>query len=240
MNNFNEWNLIELAEVGSTNDEIKKYCQQPKQKTVIRANSQTAGRGRRGRSWITKDGNLFFSLALEFPLKNLGHLVSVSALSLALSIQKLNPAADVKLKWPNDVLLNDAKVSGILLEKGEGEYIIIGIGVNIVDSPKDSELIYKSTSLAEEGISSTREDFLQIYMQIFEKNLLELKEYGFALLREKWLKLAKNIGKNIIIKQNEKEEKGVFVGIDENANLLLQNPEKIKKILVGDVFYDEK
>jgi BirA family biotin operon repressor/biotin-[acetyl-CoA-carboxylase] ligase len=239
MKTLDGWTYYHYDELGSTNDKIADFCTTPKQRFIVCCKSQTAGRGRRGRSWLSLQNNLFFSLAFEFNLCYIGHLVIISALSLAQSISELDSHADISLKWPNDVLLNNAKVSGILLEKGKGEYIIIGIGVNISASPDDRDMLYPTVSLAEAGIKTTPQDFLSLYIKHFNSCLRTLENYGFAPLKEKWLSLAGHLGKEICVKQENTVIRGIFCGIDDNARLLLKTPNAEQKIMVGDIFYIE-
>lgn len=234
-----DWKYFEFKEVGSTNDKIREYCQSEGQCVVVRADTQTAGRGRWGRSWQSAAGNLFFSAAFEFDIKEAGKLAFICSLSLLQALKKIAPSADILLKWPNDVLLNGAKVSGILLEKGEGNYIIAGIGVNVAVAPKVENAVYKITSLADAAIKTTAPELMLLFMESFSQNLSLLQTKGFAVLRTEWLKYAKNLGKEIIVRQNGKEWKGVFAGIDEDAVLLMQTPAGVRKILAGDVFFEE-
>ncbi len=234
------WQIITLGKVGSTNDEIKKYCTEKGKYVVLRAIKQTSGRGRRGRSWCSIEGNLFFSLALEMPLSKLGMLVVIASLSLHQVIKNLNSQAEVKLKWPNDVLLDGAKVSGMLLEKGPLDYIIVGIGVNIAKHPDNAEMLYPTTSLQEAGIHITAEEFMAQYLQKFEQNMELLQAGKDDILRNQWLKCAKGVGEKIAVRQEEGEQSGIFRGIDENAHLLLEKANEICHIRVGDVFYIEK
>lgn len=234
-----EWKYFEFKEVGSTNDKIREYCQSEGQCVVVRADTQTAGRGRWGRSWQSAAGNLFFSAAFEFDIKEAGKLAFICSLSLLQALKKIAPSADILLKWPNDVLLNGAKVSGILLEKGEENYIIAGIGVNVAVAPKVENAVYKITSLADAAIKTTAPELMLLFMESFSQNLSLLQTKGFAVLRTEWLKYAKNLGKEIIVRQNGKEWKGVFAGIDEDAVLLMQTPAGVRKILAGDVFFEE-
>ena len=117
--------------------------------------------------------------------------------------------------------------------------MIIGIGVNVAASPKVENAVYKITSLAEANIKITAQNLLRLFMDSFSQNLSLLQTQGFAVLRKEWLKNAKNLGKEIIIRQNGKEEKGRFVGIDEYAALLMETSQGVKKILAGDVFFEE-
>lgn len=234
------WQIYALPETSSTNDAIKEYCNQKGQYIALRAVKQTAGRGRLGRKWQSLDGNLFFSMALEISLKNLGMLIVCASLSLWQTIKKMQPSASVCLKWPNDVLLNGAKVSGMLLEKGSDEYIIIGIGVNIVQHPDSAEMLYPTTSLAKAGINTTAQDFMMQYLQQFSHNFERMQNGEEALLRQQWTACAKGVGRKISVRQGQTEQIGIFKGIDENAHLLLEKENEICHIRVGDVFYIEK
>ena len=227
--------IMQFAEVGSTNDTAAEYADVAGKRLVITAKRQTAGRGRRGRKWQSLDGNLFFSLLLEFPLKELGKLIMAATLGLAETVRFFAPEAKVQIKWPNDVLINNAKVSGMLLEKGAGEYMIIGIGVNTAQSPNSAEMLYPTTSLREAGITVTAADFLQQFLPTFAANIAR----EAADLRQEWLQNAKGIGEKITVKQNGGEQNGIFEGIDDNADLILRIGDKKQKILAGDVFYTE-
>ena len=234
-----KWVYYLFDEVGSTNDVIKDYCGESGKYVAVVAESQTLGRGRLGRNWKSPKGNLFFSLAFEYELQRAGELAFAASLSLLQAVKKIAPFADIRLKWPNDVLLNNAKMSGILLEKGPEKYMIIGIGVNVAASPEIDNAVYKITSLDDAGIKITALKILRLFMESFSQNLSLLQTNGFAVLREKWLENAKNLGKEITVRQSGKEEKGIFAGIDENAALLLKTPAGTKRILAGDVFFEE-
>lgn len=236
---IDKWIYYIFDEVGSTNDVIKQYSSKSGKYIVVYAKKQTAGRGRRGRNWESPRGNLFFSMAFEYELQRAGELAFACSLSLLQAVKKIAPYADIKLKWPNDVLLNNAKMSGILLEKGAEKYMIVGVGVNVAASPKIENAVYDITSLADADIKIKQQELLHLFMESFSQNLSLLQANGFAVLREKWLENAKNLGKEIIVRQNGTKEKGIFKGIDENAALLMETPAGVKKILAGDVFFEE-
>lgn len=237
MAKIGDWDYLFYKTLSSTNDEAQKYCLVPNKKTVIRAEKQTAGRGRRGRIWQSNPGNLFFSLALEFELKNIGQLVLISALSVAQTLEKTGVSQNIKLKWPNDVLLDGKKISGILIEKSNGNYLIVGIGVNIVSAPENKAILYPTTSLAESGINCSAEDFLREFMLKFEQNLTLSKQNKREYLQNEWLKRAYNLGEKIIVRGEKNDETGTFSGIDKDMCLLLKQDNIIKRILVGDVFF---
>ena len=229
---INNWQWLDLEKTASTNDDAKAK----KSQIIITARTQTNGRGRRGRSWESLDGNLFLSISLSWNIKYLAHLVFISSLSLAQTIKELSPDANIDLKWPNDVLLNESKVSGILLEKGEDNFIVVGIGVNIKASPKDKKLIYPATSLKQAGIKTDRIKFLKNYMNFFDANLTKT----FDVIKKDWLSMSNGLNREIVIRNDDLIRIGTFIGIDENANLLLKTKNGIETILTGDVFYQSK
>ena len=236
------WERFDFAETTSTNDEVKKLCEteQGGKKLMVTAARQTAGRGRRGRSWISMDGNLFVSFGVEVEPRTLGQITFVIGLSLLEAIRHFAPKIDVKLKWPNDVLVNGSKISGILLEKAAGNYLVVGVGVNVASAPQGEGISYAITSLKEAGITTDKESFLQVFAKVFDERLSELKSKGFAPIREAWLNNAKNLGQKITVNMEHESKEGKFLGIDENGALLLEREGKTEKIYAGDIFYLEE
>lgn len=235
---YENWLVYDYDEVTSTNDVIKDLCCKGGQKIAVFAKRQSAGRGRLGRKWQSLEGNLFLSLAVEVAPQFLSLLALICGLTLWQIIQHLQPVAKARIKWPNDVLLNGAKVCGILLEKGPLDYIIVGIGVNVAQSPSTDAVIYPTTSLKEEGIEVKIETLMKLYLQQLDFNLsLEQQKNGRKNLRKQWLQAAKGYDETIVVRQNNQEICGIFKGIDENGYLLLENGGKICQIRAGDVFY---
>lgn len=238
MEKIADWQWFDYAELGSTNDEAKLLTKEAKgHKYIVTAQKQTSGRGRRGKSWVGLDGNLFMSLGVEAELKDFGPMIFVVSLSLLETIRRLSPDVDVKLKWPNDVLVNSRKVSGILLEKGEGKYLVIGIGVNITAAPQIDGLIYPTVSLREAGINTDRLTVLKQYIGIFDANWQAWKSSGFEKIRQRWLAEVKGLGCEIKVHTEKEDKTGIFSGIDENGIMLLENNGRIEKIYAGDIFY---
>lgn len=237
MANLENWDWIDYKEIGSTNDAVRLLTNDTKgHRYVVTTKTQTGGRGRRGRSWVGLEGNLFMSQAVEIDLKNMGPVVFIVSLSLLEAIRKISPHIDIKLKWPNDVLVNSCKVSGILLEKGEGDYLIIGMGVNVKASPQIEGLIYPATSLNEAGIETTRLTVLKEYLQRFNANWQSWQEQGFVEIKQRWLADAKSLGEEIIVHTETEDKVGIFSGLDDNGILLLESGGKIEKIYAGDIF----
>ncbi len=229
------WNWFDFEELESTNDKAAAFSQRPPAPFyVVTAKRQTKGRGRRGREWISQDGNLFMSVGLPFAIKDIGHLVFIVSLSLFSEIPLF-------LKWPNDLLAANQKISGILLEKGENNYIIAGIGVNIVSAPDlGKEASYRSSSLKALGIQADRTEILKYFLHEFDWYLHLWKEQGFASVKKIWLENVHGLGEEIVVNGEKEKVTGIFLGVDENGLLLLENNNKVMKIFAGDVVYIQK
>lgn len=229
---FNDkWQHIRYEEVTSTNDIAKNYanCHTP---IIITAGKQTAGRGRCGRNWQSLKGNLFFSQLIPnyIPVTNLVFIVS---LSIAETLQEIIDE-DIIIKWPNDILVNRKKISGILIETYENS-IIIGIGINLTSHPDLVDTIYPATDLQSLGYVLLPDDFLQNYIRHFDKNIA-ICSSGFSAIRQKWLEFAKYINSPIKVRCSDYIKEGIFKGIDEQGFLLLEQENTIIKIAAGDVF----
>lgn len=237
VNYIEDWACFELEEVGSTNDEAKAMSKDDIDKLVVTAKRQLSGRGRRGHEWVSMEGNLFASFALKIDPRHIGVLSFIFSLSIFDMLKRFDSELDIKLKWPNDVLVYNRKISGILIEKGEGEYFIVGIGINIVNYPKNVNLKYDATCLKNINIQKDRNEILREYINILNRNLEQWKNFGFEKIKDNWLKNAKNLGQEIVVKFDNNEIKGIFIGVDENGYLLLEKNGQVEKIYAGDVFY---
>ena len=225
----------EAAEVVSTNDAVKELIKE-NEKVVLSAIEQTGGRGRRGRKWLSIKGNLYFTLSLEIKPQELSRYICMIGLSVAKTVKKFSETADIKIKWPNDVFLNNKKLTGILLENIKDNLYAVGIGVNIVGSPKIEDMPYQATSLKEAGISVERTTFLKEYLQTLSDIIEEYQKKGFDIIREKWLALAYNLGKEVTIHNESRQKKGIFLTLDENGYLILKTDKGKERIIAGDLF----
>ena len=155
------FHVIALSEVDSTNKYACELASSGQDKVWIVAERQTGGRGSRGRKWSSLSGNLFASLLLQNPADpvHLHELTFVAALALRSAIHELsNGQVNAGLKWPNDVLIAGKKCAGILLEGSQtpaGRYVVIGVGVNCEQSPKQTA--WPSTSLSAVGIKANKD-----------------------------------------------------------------------------------
>lgn len=217
--------------IGSTNAEALALARAGDAGSLwVVADEQTAGRGRRGRSWHSPPGNLYATLLLVdvcAPARA-PQLSLVAALALADALAAaVPPLADaIALKWPNDVLLRDAKLAGILVE-GEtlpdGRFAAaIGIGVNCAAHPPDAA--YPATDLAREGYTLRPGELFASLSEAMRGRLVAWDAGGgFATTRRDWLVRAAHLGQPIILRGQQQRE-GVFAGIDGEGRLLLRAP----------------
>ena len=197
--------------------------------TVVMAESQTAGRGRYGRTWQSPKGNLYMSLVLTDMGKNNYALPFLTAVAVADSL----PGYDVSLKWPNDVLLSGKKLAGILIEKADDK-LVVGIGVNVMTSPLEG-VLYPTANL--EGRLRPMTLAKRILLQY--NTLLDLLDKkGFKEIRKRWLEYATGLHKPISIHLADAEFQGIFKGIDAKGALLLKQKSGTRTLNVGDVFFN--
>lgn len=229
------WAWYEAPSIGSTNDAIKKW-NKDKFPAILSAVKQTGGKGRRGRTWLSVEGNLYFTFSEQIDLHELSRFVCIIGLALAKTVKKFEPKADVKIKWPNDVFLAHKKLSGILIENISDNLWAIGIGVNIEGAPQIIDMPYQATSLLDNDIKTDRIAFLKAYFKQYEEDLLTYRQQGFGVLKDEWLRLALNLNQEITIKNDEKSQKGVFLTLDDNGYLILKTEDKAERIIAGDLF----
>jgi BirA family biotin operon repressor/biotin-[acetyl-CoA-carboxylase] ligase len=245
------YRCVHFAEAGSTNDDAKQLAADgAPEGTLIWADVQTAGRGRRGRVWQSPVGNLYMSLVLrpQAPLSDFGQIGFVAGLAIAEAISYLlRPKGGVACKWPNDVLIGGQKVAGLLLES-EGRidvqaqdrgWLVLGIGVNVASYPSDVE--YPATSLAAAGRSFPVGDVLSAVCDRFDAWYATWRNQGFEPLRSAWLKRAAGVGGPITVRLEDRVLDGHFAGLDEDGALLLHSAGTADtdplRVTAGDVFF---
>lgn len=238
--------LVALAQTGSTNDEAKSLAANgAADGTVVWAREQTAGRGRRGREWVSPAGNLYLSMLLRpgRPPVESAQLSFVAAVALGDAIAEFLPGhAELNCKWPNDVLVNGRKVAGILLESSGAatgqatDWVVVGCGVNIAGHPPDT--LYPATDLAAEGASAASvEAVLEHFLESFFRWRDRWMEAGIAPVRAAWLARAAGLGRDITVRLPHREIRGRFVDMDRDGALLLEGPGGVREtISAGDVF----
>lgn len=237
-----------LDRVDSTNAEAMRLAPSLSGPTWIMARQQTAGRGRRGRAWSDPPGNFAATLVLR-PQGNpadAARLSFVAALAVHDALRRLcGPQLNVALKWPNDVLLNGGKLSGILLESiGAGasiQALAIGIGVNLAAAPDAAAVepgALRPVSLqGETGLTVTPDDFLSALAAAFDDWHRQMRDFGFAPIRAAWLARAAMLGETITARTGTAEIAGRFDGIDETGALILTGPRGRQAIPAADVHF---
>jgi BirA family biotin operon repressor/biotin-[acetyl-CoA-carboxylase] ligase len=231
--------LIVHDTIGSTNSEAAALGRQGQSKLVwIVAKEQTAGRGRRGNVWISKPGNLYASLLLPgIPSGSAGALAFVACLAVHDALLALAPALAprLKLKWPNDVLLDGAKLAGILIE-AELDWAVIGAGINCAHHPGDTE--QRAISLTSAGAPLPVEAvFAQLSKTMFARLSQWAQGAGFSAIRADWLQHAAGVGEDIRVRLPSKELAGQFQGLDETGHLLLRLSDgTVEAVSSGEVF----
>lgn len=230
--------LARLDAVDSTNAEARRHAEGGEGGPLwITAARQTAGKGRRGRSWETGEGNLAATLLLtpKVPPAKAAQLSFAAALAVAETVVHFAPQAAVTVKWPNDVLAGGRKISGILLE-GAGNALAVGIGVNLAHHSEGTE--FPATSLAALGvIPPTPQDALVVLAARFAHWQAAWEADGFEPLRAAWMARAGGLGQPIRARLPHEERHGAFEGIDATGALLLREPGGVSAITAGEVFF---
>lgn len=233
---------ISLGDVGSTNDEARTRLDMlaggPYVVTGVR---QLSGRGRRGRNWVSPAGNVYASFALtpEAPLSRYPELSFVAALAVSdAALGFVHEAVRVRCKWPNDVLIDGAKVSGILLETAQADRhtaVIVGIGVNVASRPADTP--YAATAVTEHAPDATSEQVFAALAEALAARIGRWEREGFAAIRQAWLERADGLGEPVVARLSDREVHGRFVDLAPDGALMLENDlGDMVRIAAGDVF----
>ena len=235
------YRLVSRDTVESTNNEVKRLAADgdADEWTLVWARTQTAGRGRLGRSWESPEGNLYCSLLLKpaCPPGQAAEIGFVAGLAVYDAIGSLvQPGLEAWCKWPNDVLLGDAKVAGILLETLGSDSLVVGIGINVAHYPEATD--FPATSLSEQGSSEvTVEDMLEAFSRHFLTWYNRWRDEGFAPVRSHWLRRARGLDEEITVRLPGETVTGVFTGLDDDGTLILEGPDGDRRIAAGDVFF---
>lgn len=234
-----------LDSVDSTMAEAARRARDIERPTWIMAHTQTAARGRRGRSWVVPEGNLSATLIFRPEATSAEaakrSFLAANALYAALAIYV--PAEKLSLKWPNDVLLSGGKVAGILLESsGQGpfvDWLSIGVGVNLKHIPQGvTDASFAPTSLAAvSGKIIKPQDFLATLADAYATQEAKLLRLGFGRIREDWLRNAARLGEVITARTGREDVTGIFDTIDSDGNLVLITGTGPRAISAADVFF---
>jgi len=233
-----QFDIRQIAETASTNDDVRAAAEQgAAEGIVIWALSQKSGRGRDGRVWQSPEGNLYFSVLLrpKCEARDFGQYSFVASLAIGEALAGFLPQARIELKWPNDVLVEGKKISGILLEAGEG-FLIAGMGVNVAVTPDNP--LYPATSLRGQCAYIPIETALSAILEKLDFWAEKLAVEGFAPIRAAWLAMAKKGPMQARLPRQQAKINGEFGGLDEAGNLILILPDQTRQIIVSaDIFF---
>lgn len=214
-----------VAETGSTNaDMLALATAGADEGSWLRAERQTAGKGRHGRVWVSPPGNLYATTLVRLrpadpPAATLALVASV-ALDEVTGMFLYERCSSLVLKWPNDLLLNDVKLSGILLERS-GDAVVIGIGFNLMHHPELQDR--PTTSLAAQGIVVEPATFLDALVEAFGRWLGRWRQEGLSPVRARWLKRAHPIGTALTANLPDGTSvQGLFDGLGPDGALTLR------------------
>lgn len=233
--------FIIVDSLESTNDYIKTSMESRQGYILCLAEHQSAGRGRRGKSWISPYGkNLYLSVGFNFErgFEALNGLSLVVGIAVARSIADLGLAA--KLKWPNDVWIEKKKVAGILVEvdgeQGGPLRLVVGLGVNVNMKPCDAEIDQPWTSLATElGRIVDRSALAASLVGNLLTLMEQFKQRGFVGMKEEWQEFDGVSGSRVTLANQDKEEQGICRGVDHRGYLLLESDGKIQAFSGGEL-----
>jgi BirA family transcriptional regulator, biotin operon repressor / biotin---[acetyl-CoA-carboxylase] ligase len=237
--------LIVHDTLDSTNSEALRLARSGEQGPLwIVARDQTAGRGRRGRAWISAPGNLATSLLFVVPATpavaaTLGFVASLAVLD---ACKGLAPDIAFSLKWPNDVLADRGKVAGLLLEseaQGPLVAVVIGFGLNLASAPPG--MAFPAQSLAALGHPVTADEMFAGLTDAWVSRIMLWNDgRGFDVIREAWLAQAAGIGQAISVRTGDRVESGIFETLDEQGRLILRKSDgTMRAISAGDVYFGD-
>lgn len=238
--------LSQLGSVASTNDEVRRLADGGATGPLwVRADHQTQGRGRRGRTWASAAGNLYLSglFTLSCSPQTAANLSFVTALAVAQALESYIAPSLIVLKWPNDILVDGGKLSGILLESWPsplGLQIAIGIGVNLHTRPDvDSQSITCVAANLRAGAPPLNPTTMGVaVINAFHDWLKIWQVQGFAPIRAAWLARAKGVGERVVARLPQGELEGQFEGLGEEGALLLRLPTGERRAITsGEVFF---
>lgn len=208
---------------------------------VIQALRQTAGRGRHGRNWDSPEGNLYVSVLLRphCPPQQACYYSFAAAMAVYDVIAEVRGDAELQFKWPNDVMIEGKKISGILLEtagieNGIVDWIVVGVGINVAYHPEWT--LYPTTCLNKEGCEAPLETVLNGFLRSLHRWDMTLRRDGFGPVRRAWLADARR--GHVRVKLPSGEAEGLFCGLDETGGLILRLADGVEKVIqAGDVFF---
>ncbi|MGX2969034.1 biotin--[acetyl-CoA-carboxylase] ligase [Ursidibacter sp. B-7004-1] len=226
-------------EIDSTNEFLLKQLHTLPSGSICLAESQTAGRGRRGRQWYSPLGqNLYFSMLWHYPQQNdnLSSLSLVVALVIAETFQQIG-IEQIQIKWPNDIYYQGKKMGGILIESKidrSGVHLVIGIGLNLAMNTIDPSIVTQAWA----DLSTYHLDRNQLATQLaysLQKTLNEYPQHSFSDYLARWHQFDCFYQKNVKLITPTQEIIGISQGVNEKGELLLQQGDKTQPFAIGEI-----
>lgn len=239
--------IISTITTTSTNNNAISIAENVTEGTVVITESQTEGRGRRGRNWVSPFGmGLYFSIILKpvLPVAKLPRMTILIGVAIANALKKFNIFP--QLKWPNDIILNEKKIGGVLSElfvEGDiAKYVVVGVGLNVHtrsdDFPEEIRKIAGSI-FTETGKSFSRLKILTACLseidnayKFFVKNSGDLGEFAHS-----WNEIAWKKGEEVLITTGKEKELCKIIGLREDGVLLVEQGKKLKEVFVGEILF---
>lgn len=237
-----EGRVTVLPVIDSTNQYLMERLDQLQSGDACVAEYQQAGRGRRGRQWFSPFGaNLYLSMFWRLeqgPAAAIG-LSLVIGIVMAEVLRKLG-AEGVKVKWPNDLYLNDRKLAGILVEltgkTGDAANVVIGAGINLSMREPDSNVVNQQwANLADSGIAIDRNELVPCLLSTLRESLIQFEQQGLAPFISRWRKLDNFIDRPVKLLIGEQQIHGIARGIDKQGALLLDQDGVLKPFIGGEI-----
>jgi BirA family biotin operon repressor/biotin-[acetyl-CoA-carboxylase] ligase len=237
--------ILALDEIDSTNSEARRRAEAGEAGPLwITALRQTAGRGRRGRTWETGQGNLAATLLMVTSRepREAAQVSFIAALAVSDFARAHLPAGRVKVKWPNDVMVDNRKLAGVLVESGQrregGLWLAIGVGINLIKAPESAERPAITLSAATmvpppeprvalDGLAAAFADWLEVW-----------DDKGFPAIAAAWTERAQGLGQLCTARLTGETIEGVAEGLDSDGALRLRLEDgAVRRITAGDVFF---
>ncbi|MBI2470243.1 MAG: biotin--[acetyl-CoA-carboxylase] ligase [Planctomycetes bacterium] len=221
INTIGKWCVHCYDRVGSTNDVARDLPPW----NAVRADAQTSGRGRHGRPWVSDNGGLWLSMVVPIT----GERRRWRALPLAagwavLDVMKGLGIQEARLRWPNDIMVSDMKLAGLLVEQFREGIAVVGVGINVFNSPNrvNHELTQKITRLSDHIDPAPCLDELTVMiLNNFESIHRQMGKYGFSALLDK-INTAWSIPRLVELRLDRETQRGLFLGINTEGNLIVK------------------
>ena len=238
-----KYSLLNYKSLDSTNKKIKRLIKMKKKSGnfCVSSITQTNGYGRRNTIWHSYNGNVHLSIFLrpDCLIKQVNQLSFLTSISINQTLKQFKNRNKIQYKWPNDMLLNERKFAGILLETSLNSnkkinWVIIGVGVNLKKYPQLKKEMFKATSLHKENILIDRDNFIKDFLEIFFKNFEKWKKSGFKFIKKDWLSNVYKKRGIIIVKKGNQYIKGKLINLLTNGSIKIKSNKKMKEIYFGD------